>query len=114
MLVLLGELDGLVEGHARLGRLLRLQVLVATPATHRGDDQQRAGDDIDRILVPPPFELVATYVLVDFVKQFRHLKQSHPRWSAPNARCGSVHHIPACRRDTLPRCRASSMSNRDK
>ena len=68
MLVLFGELGGLVEGRARLGGLLGLQILVATPAAHRGNDQQRAGDDKDRILVPQLLELLATYFLVDFVK----------------------------------------------
>ena len=68
MLVLLGELDGLVEGRTRLGRLLRLQILVAAPAAHRGNDQQRPGDDVDRIPFPQLFELIATYVLVDFIK----------------------------------------------
>ena len=37
-------------------------------AADRGDDQQRAGDDIDRILVPQLLELIATNVLVDFIK----------------------------------------------
>ena len=68
MLVLLGELDGLVEGRTGLGRLLRLQILVAAPAADPGDDQQRAGDDVDRILVPQLLELVATDFLVDFIK----------------------------------------------
>src|ERR1700736_4889285 len=40
----------------------------ASPAAHRSNDQQRAGDDVDRIAVPQLFELVATYVLVDFIK----------------------------------------------
>ena len=68
MLVLLGEFDGLVEGSAGLGGLLGLQILIAAPAAHGGDDQERHGDDIDRILVPQLLELVATDVLVDFVK----------------------------------------------
>ncbi len=68
MLVLLGELDGLVEGRTGLGRLLGLQILIAAPAADRGDDQQRAGDDKERILIPQLFELVATDILVDFVK----------------------------------------------
>jgi len=56
------------EGGTGLGRLFRLQILIATPAAHRGDDQQRAGDDIDRILVPQLLELIATDVFVNFVK----------------------------------------------
>ena len=68
MLVLLGKLDGLVEDHTRLGGLLGLEILVATPATDAGNDQQGAGNDVDRILVPQLFELIATYFLVDFVK----------------------------------------------
>src|ERR1700676_3128800 len=68
VLVLLGELDGLVEGSTSLGRLLGLQILIATPAADRGDDQERAGDDIERILVPQLLELVATHILVDFIK----------------------------------------------
>jgi hypothetical protein len=36
MLVLLGELDGLVEGDTGLDRLLGLQVLIAAPAADRG------------------------------------------------------------------------------
>ena len=68
MLALLGELDSLVEGRTGLGRLLCLQILITAPAAHRGDDQQRAGDDVDRILVPQLFELVPTYVFVDFIK----------------------------------------------
>src|SRR5258705_112286 len=68
MLVLLGELDGLVECSSGFRRPLRFQVLVATPAAHGGDDQQRAGNDIDRILVPQLFEPLATYLFVDFIK----------------------------------------------
>ena len=68
MLVLLGEFDRLVEGSAGLGRLLGLQILVPAPAAHRGNDQQGAGDDIDRITFPQLFELVPTDVLVYFVK----------------------------------------------
>ena len=68
MLVLLGKLDGLVERHPGLGRLLRLQVLIAAPGAYRGDNQKRAGNDIDRILVPQLFELVPAYVFVDFIK----------------------------------------------
>ena len=68
MLALLGEFRRLVEGRTGLGRLLGLQILIAAPAADRRDDQQRAGDDIDRILVPQLFELVATYVFVDFIK----------------------------------------------
>src|SRR5258705_1165436 len=68
MLVLFGELDGLVERSPGFGRLLRFEVLVATPTAHRGDDQQRAGNDIDRILVPQLFEPLATYLFVYFIK----------------------------------------------
>jgi hypothetical protein len=68
VLVLLGEFDGLVKGRAGLGRLLGLQILIAAPAAYRGDDQERAGDDIDRLLVPQLLELVATDILVDLVK----------------------------------------------
>ena len=68
MLVLLGELDGLVERSPRFRRLLRLQVLITTPAAHRGDDQQRAGNDVDRILVPQLFEPLPTYLFVYFIK----------------------------------------------
>ncbi len=68
MLVLFGELGGLVEGRSGLGGLLGFQILIATPAAHRGDDQKRACDDQNRILVPDLLELVATYILVDFIK----------------------------------------------
>src|SRR4051812_38712075 len=81
MLVLFGELDRLVEGNTRFGRLLGLQILVAAPAADPGNDQQRAGDDVDRILVPQLLELVATYFLVYFIKYFRHLKISQARWT---------------------------------
>ena len=56
------------EGGAGLGCLLRLQVLVAAPAAARGDDQKRQRDDVDRILVPQLFELLAADVFVNFVK----------------------------------------------
>jgi hypothetical protein len=68
MLVLFGKLHRLVEGFAGLGRLLGLQILVAAPAAHRGDDQKRRADDVDRIFIPQLLELLATYFLVDFVK----------------------------------------------
>jgi hypothetical protein len=68
MLVLLGEFDGRVKGRTGLGRLLRLQIFIAAPAADRGDDQQRASNDIDRIPVPQLFELLTANVLVDFVK----------------------------------------------
>ena len=68
MLILVGKFRGLVEQGPRLGRLLGFQVLVAAPAADRGDDQERAGDDIDRVLVPQLLELVATDILVNFVK----------------------------------------------
>jgi hypothetical protein len=68
MLVGFRKLGGLVERSASLGGFLRLQILVATPAAHRGDDQQRTGNDIDRVVVPQLLELIATYVLVDFIK----------------------------------------------
>jgi hypothetical protein len=62
------EFDRLVEGAAGLGRPLGLQILVAAPAADPGDDQERAGDDENRILVPQLLELFATYFLVDFIK----------------------------------------------
>ena len=37
-------------------------------AAHRGDNQERASDDIDRIPLPQLFELLTADVLVDFVK----------------------------------------------
>jgi hypothetical protein len=73
MLVGFGELRSLVKGRTGLGRLLSLEILVATPATHRGDDQDRSRDDVDRIFVPQLLELVPTYVFVDFIKYLRHL-----------------------------------------
>jgi hypothetical protein len=42
--------------------------LIATPAAHAGDDQQREGNDIDRVLVPQLLKLVAADLFVDFVK----------------------------------------------
>ena len=68
VLVRVRKLRGLVEGSPRLGRLLGFQVLVATPAAHRGDDQDRAGDDENGILFPQLLELIATDILVDFIK----------------------------------------------
>jgi hypothetical protein len=62
------KLDGLVERSPRLGCLLGLQILVATPAAHGGDDQNHAGDDIKRVSVPQLFELIATDLLVYFIK----------------------------------------------
>ena len=68
MLVLFGKLDRLVERSSRLSRLFGFQVLVAAPAAHRGDDQNSERDDVDRISVPQLFELIATYLLVYFIK----------------------------------------------
>ena len=68
MLVLLGKLRGCFKSRTRLGSLLGLQILVAAPAADRGDDQNRTGDDKDRIPLPQPFELLATHLLVDFIK----------------------------------------------
>jgi len=62
------KLDGLVERSPRLGRLLGFQILVAAPAAHGGDDQNQAGNDIKRVLVPQLFELIATDLLVYFIK----------------------------------------------
>jgi len=74
VLVLFGEICRLVKDRARLSRLLGLQILVAAPAAHRGDDQERAGHQEDGIPVPELLELVTAYFLVNFIKQFRHLK----------------------------------------
>jgi len=68
MLVLLGEIDGGIEGATGLGRLLCFQILITAPAADRGNDQQRPGDDMDRIPVPQLLELIAADLLVDFVK----------------------------------------------
>ena len=68
MFVGFGQFHGLVEGGTGLGGLLGLEVLIAAPAAHPGNDQEREGDDVDRILLPQLFELIATYILVDFIK----------------------------------------------
>jgi len=68
VLVLLGQFDRLVEGIARLGRLLGLEILIAAPATDGGDDQERHSDDKDRVLVPELLELLAADFLVYFIK----------------------------------------------
>jgi len=68
MLVLLGKLRRRIKSGPGLGGLLGFQILVAAPAAHRGDDQNRASDDKNRIPVPQLFELLATHLLVDFIK----------------------------------------------
>src|SRR5215470_15210265 len=68
VLALFGELHGLVEGVPGLRGLLRFKILIAAPATHRGDDQKRSGNDVDRILFPQLLELLPTDFLVDFIK----------------------------------------------
>jgi len=68
MLVLLGEVEGGVKGPAGLGSLLRFQILVAAPAADCGDDQDRTGDEMNRIAVPQLLELIAADLLVNFVK----------------------------------------------
>ena len=68
MLILLGKLRGLVECRSGLGRLFGFQILIAAPATDRGDDQDRAGDNQNRILLPQLLELFATQILIDFIK----------------------------------------------
>ncbi|MHC2241820.1 hypothetical protein ACVJH7_001127 [Bradyrhizobium elkanii] len=68
MLVLIGQFDGAVERRAGLGGLPGLEILVAAPATDARNDQDRQGDDKERVLVPQLLELIATDFLVDFVK----------------------------------------------
>ena len=68
MLVLIGEFRSAVEGGAGLSRLLGFQVLVATPAAHARDDQDRQRNHVDRVLVPQLLELLPTYFLVYFIK----------------------------------------------
>jgi len=68
MLVLLGQFRGPVEGGAGLGGLPGFQVLIATPATDAGNDQDRQRDDVERVLVPQLLELLPTDFLVEFVK----------------------------------------------
>jgi hypothetical protein len=68
VLVLLGELDRLVEGIAGFRGLLGLQILIAAPAADGGDDQDRHGDNIERVLVPELLELLAADFLVYFIK----------------------------------------------
>jgi len=68
MLVLLGQFGCAVERRAGLGGLLALEILVAAPATDARDDQERQGDDQERVPVPQLLELIATDILVDFIK----------------------------------------------
>jgi hypothetical protein len=42
--------------------------LVAAPTADGGNDQNHAGNDIKRVSVPQLFELIATDLLVDFIK----------------------------------------------
>jgi len=42
--------------------------LVAAPAAHGGDDQDRHGDNIERVLVPELLELLTADFLVYFIK----------------------------------------------
>jgi hypothetical protein len=68
VLVLLGKLDRLVEDIAGFGGLLGFEILVAAPATNGGDDQDRDGDNIERVIVPELLELLAADFLVYFIK----------------------------------------------
>ena len=68
MLVGFRKLDGLVERSARFGRLLGLHIFVATPAADGSDDQNHRGNDIKRVSVPQLLELIATDLLVYFIK----------------------------------------------
>jgi len=65
---LLGEVEGGIKGLAGLGSLLRFQILVTAPTADCGDDQDRAGNEMNRIAVPQLLELIAADLLVNFVK----------------------------------------------
>src|SRR6202042_1124211 len=78
MLVLLGQLKGGIKGCPGRCRLLGFQILITAPAGDGGNDQERGGYDIDRVLVPQLLELLAADLLVYLIKKFRHLEISHP------------------------------------
>ncbi len=70
---LIGQGNRGLESRSGLGGLLRLEILIAAPAADGGDDQNRPGNNEDRITLPKLLELLAAQIIVYFIKYFRPL-----------------------------------------
>jgi hypothetical protein len=72
VLALLGEHHGGLELRARFCSFLGFPPLIAAPAAHPEDEDQRDRDEDRAVLLPQLLEPLAAYFLVDFLKNIGH------------------------------------------